>query len=333
MSRITLFILFLLINGHAVFSQANMRLGFGSCNNSNANQAYWQVIDAEKLYSWIWLGDIVYADSKKSKKIRKKYNDLKSNEYYKTFDQHNLIYGIWDDHDYGANDGGVDFKAKRKSRDILFDFLELPDDHDAWSRPAAYQTHELRQGELTVQLILLDVRYYRDKLKSDINSASRYKADEKAKMLGEEQWQWLAISLKESEADLIIIGSGTQVIPLEQVYEKWADYPTERLRLINLIKQHTNKKILLFSGDRHMAEVSAIDLEDNYTLFEITSSGLTHSWTRPGEETNSHRIGRMYPQKNYGTLEIFKNGTEINVTGNIHAIDGTILKEYPIFPQ
>lgn len=34
--------------------------------------------------------------------------------------------GVWDDHDYGKNDAGGEFKGKDVSRDVFLDFIDEP---------------------------------------------------------------------------------------------------------------------------------------------------------------------------------------------------------------
>eukprot|EP00796_Vickermania_ingenoplastis_P012611 gene12611-8647_t len=40
------------------------------------------------------------------------------------------VWGVWDDHDLGQNDGGKEFPYKNVTREFLFDFLELPPEDD-----------------------------------------------------------------------------------------------------------------------------------------------------------------------------------------------------------
>ena len=46
-----------------------------------------------------------------------------------------------DDHDYGLNDGGKEFKARKESKDELFEFLEIPQDHASRKRNGIYQSY------------------------------------------------------------------------------------------------------------------------------------------------------------------------------------------------
>lgn len=314
-------------------AQDTLAIAFGSCNKADLNQSYWSVIDSETTDTWVWLGDIVYADSRNPKKLKKSYNQLANNKYYKTFRKHNKVYGIWDDHDYGENDGGADYPIKDKSKNLLLDFLDVEKSNPAYHREGAYQSHVISNHGLSIKLILLDVRYFRDKLENNPDPKIRYLADDNAQILGEGQWNWLAEELNNADEDLIIIGSGSQVIPEEHGYEKWADYPTERNRFLALIKRFSEKKILLLSGDRHMAEVSAIAVDDNLFLYEITSSGLTHSWSNVGTEPNGFRIRDLHTVKNYGLIQLIKNKDELRVEAVIKSIDGNTLDRYEIFPQ
>ncbi len=316
-----------------VQAQDTLRLAFGSCNKAHLDQSYWTEISREKADAWIWLGDIVYADTEKSGVLKKKFKELKTNQYYKDFIKTHEIYGIWDDHDYGTNDGGKHYKIKKNSRDILFDFLDLPKNNPAWEREAAYQSHIIKGENITVRLLLLDVRYFRDELLRDTGGNHRYSSDDTAQILGETQWKWLEQELESTTEDVIIIGSGFQMIPEEHPYEKWADYPKERKRLLDILALYHHKNIVLISGDRHMAEVSAIAVDAEHLVYEITSSGLTHTWTLGDFEPNIFRIREFFPVKNYATLDIYKQGDILSVNSKIKSIEGKLLDSYEILPQ
>ncbi len=70
-------------------------------------------------------------------------------------------------------------------------------------------------------------------------------------MLGEEQWQWLN-DVIEKESDLIIIVSSIQVMATDHGFEKWHNFPHERLKLLELLESQ-NKPVMILSGDRHRA--------------------------------------------------------------------------------
>ena len=120
-------------------------------------------------------------------------------------------------------------------------------------------------------------------------------------MLGRDQWLWLENSLKASKAKINVLVSSIQVIPEDHRFEKWANFPQERQRLLNLLATVSNP--LVISGDRHIAEISKVEVAGK-KIFEITSSGMTHSYLGFTGEKNRHRIGEVYFKKNFGMLEL-----------------------------
>ena len=133
-------------------------------------------------------------------------------------------------------------------------------------------------------------------------------------MLGEKQWRWLAEQLK-VPAELRIIGSGVQVVPDEHGWEMWGNFPRERRRLFNLIRETKANGVVFLSGDRHLAEISCLPANHavgvGYPLFDITSSSLnapsgnfTKSKVRFANEFNSYRVGLTYFDVNFGNVMI-----------------------------
>ena len=76
-------------------------------------------------------------------------------------------------------------------------------------------------------------------------------------MLGAEQWQWLETELRNSTVQIHLIVSGIQILPEEHKYEKWANFPQSRRRLLRLIGETGVPGVILLSGDRHLAEFFA----------------------------------------------------------------------------
>ena len=73
-----------------------------------------------------------------------------------------------------------------------------------------------------------------------------------------------------------------------------------------------------------MAEISKMDGKDidrKNDLFEITASGMTHSW-EGGSEPNNHRVGNMYPFKNFGSIEIHWHNNSPSVSIQIRTNKG-----------
>jgi alkaline phosphatase D len=287
-------------------------IAFGSCNKLDKPQNMWDAIVANNPNLWIWLGDIVYADTEDMKALAADYKRLKMEPGYKALRKSTQIIGIYDDHDYGKNDGDKTFPMKKGAQKALLDFLDVPRNAPVRRQEGAYCAYTFGQGPGRVKVIMLDTRYFRDPLQPDSTKQRRYLPNTEGDMLGEAQWQWLENELRNSEADLNILCSSVQVLADEHPYEKWGNFPAARKRLLNLIVRTQPKNLLILSGDRHMAEISRLDVQGlPYPLYDFTSSGLTH--IRSGlSETNKLRAGELILQRNFGLLKIFwENGRPV----------------------
>jgi alkaline phosphatase D len=242
--------------------------------------------------AWAWLGDIVYADTNDVTRTRALYRTQAERADYAGLVAQTKVVGIWDDHDYGKNDAGSEYPAKRESQAALLDFLGEPADSPRRGQLGVYTSYEFGEGDQRVKLVLLDARYHRD-----LPSA-------RGDTLGEAQWTWLERELAGSTARVNLVASGYQVLPLEHSNEKWGNFPAARARLLDLFARTKAPGLVLLSGDRHFAELSR--LEDgslHYPLHELTSSGLTHSYD-PGDEPNRFRQGALYPHRSFGTVRV-----------------------------
>lgn len=275
-------------------------MAFGSCSHQDKTQQLWKEIIAEKPQVWIWLGDNIYGDSRDIKVLNKKYAKQKANAEYQQLIKNTHVTGTWDDHDYGENNAGKEYPLKKKSQHALLDFLDVPSDDIRRNREGVYTKETFTYSGKTIDLYLLDARYFRDK---QIVKYGIHEPNLEGTILGQAQWQWLEDELKNTKADVSIFASGIQVIPEEHRFEKWANFPNDRQKLFDLLTKYDVKNPIVISGDRHIGEISKIKLA-NGCLYEITSSSLTHSWNSKTKEPNKHRMGNIVYNVNYGILNI-----------------------------
>lgn len=296
-------------------------IAFGSCNRQNRPQPLWQPIIADQPDLWIWMGDNIYGDTPNMDTLRVKYELQNQVPDYQALKAKTPIIGVWDDHDYGINDGGKQYAQKKESRDLMFDFLDVPANAPERKREGAYSSHLIGSGDNLVKIILLDARYFRDTLEK-IDKV--YQLNQNGEVLGADQWKWLEQELKNSPAKINLISSGVQILPTEHAFEKWANFPKERERLLDLIAKSGAKTPVLLSGDRHIAEVMKLsDSRFPKGIYEITSSGLTHTWKENSPEPNQFRIGQLIAKLNYGLALIDWEKEE--VTFQIKGENGVIL--------
>jgi alkaline phosphatase D len=304
------------------------RIAFGSCNRQEREQPLWPFIVQNKPQLWIWLGDNIYGDTEDMAVMKQKYDLQKNNKGYQQLLATCPAVGIWDDHDYGVNDGGKEFIKKAESQELMLNFLDEPTGSLRRKREGAYTSYLYGKKDRQIKVILLDGRYFRDELKKEDKGNV---PNETGDILGEAQWDWLEKELTDSPAAIHLIGCGIQIIPEEHPFEKWANFPQARRRLFDLLQKAQPKGVMLLSGDRHIAEVSKIQLPGYPTpIFEITSSGLTHTYTGGGTEPNQYRVGQIVNQLNFGFIEINWNEKPLKADVQIKGLNNTPLLSVPV---
>ncbi len=313
---------------HPIDTTKNLSIiTFGSCNKLDKPQMMWDAVAANGPNLWIWLGDIIYADTNDMKALWAHYKRLKVNPFYRKLTAKAQVIGVYDDHDFGVNDCGGGYPMKKQSKKCLMDFLDVPLNSPLRKREGSYQSYVFGTGDQRIKIIIMDTRYFRDTLVADPTKQRRYIPNTDGDMLGEAQWAWLENELRNSPAKLNILCSSIQVIADDHGHEKWGNFPNCRKRLLNLIVKTQPKNLLILSGDRHMAEISRMDLQGlPYPLYDFTSSGLTH--IRSGtSETNRYRVGDLIIKKNFGMLKVWwENGRPI-VSMQIRGLNNELFQE------
>jgi alkaline phosphatase D len=142
--------------------------------------------------------------------------------------------------------------------------------------------------------------------------------DLKATMLGERQWQWLERQL-EVPAEIRLFGSSVQVLADSTGWEAWANFPHDEQRLIDLIRRKRANGLVFLSGDIHYAELSRLDVNVPYPLWDLTSSGLTEEWRVP--TPNANRASEVVADANFGFVDINWKGAATRLTLGI--VDAT----------
>ncbi|EAS04639.2 phosphodiesterase/alkaline phosphatase D-like protein (macronuclear) [Tetrahymena thermophila SB210] len=251
----------------------NFLFSFGSCFSERRLTALnrtsiFEKISEQKPDVFAWLGDFGYP--KLFEDFIPAFEFTKNEKGYKMLQSNNItqIIGVWDDHDYGRNDGDKNYKHKHETRQIYLDYIGEPKNSIRRTQPGGIYTSYYLGSTKKVKLVLLDVRFSRDSFWF-----------EHSDILGPDQWKWLENEFNDPHSHTIILASGCQILPDDRVIpEKW--YPDSRNRLFNLIQKHKDhQRVILISGDIHLAEILVEPNSVNkfgYNIIEITSSGLTH---------------------------------------------------------
>lgn len=275
------------------------KYGLGSCLDQSLEQVIWPAIKDEKLDGFIFLGDNVYGDQPNGKLLKmKNAYQIQKNKLPKWLMQDKEILAVWDDHDFGLNDGGKDYSYKEEAQKMFLNFWEIAENDPRNFREGLYFKKERNVDGTEIEIIALDTRYFRSKLNGKKNAYEPNK-NPQATILGNTQWDWFESSIANSSARLIIILSSIQVLATDHSYEKWANFPLERSKLIRILSEAAlDKTVIVVSGDRHR---SGIYQNDYFT--EITASSLNKPGSR-FKESDPLLLGETFPEINYGVLNI-----------------------------
>ena len=293
-------------------AQLPTKIAFGSCGHQNHDLPIFDVVLKHQPDLFIFLGDNIYGDTRNMKVLKDKYQKLGSKLSYQRMKSQMEVLATWDDHDYGENDAGNEYPKKEESKEIFLEFFEEPSDSERRKHEGIYTSYLYEEEGKTLQIILLDNRTFRDKLKKYngvVKDDERYfyKLDyaphtsTEPTLLGETQWQWLENQLK-VPGDLRIIGSGTQFGIEFNGYEAWANFPHEQQRMLELIKKTKANGVVFITGDVHYAEISKLEHEDLYPIYDVTASGLSSTWKFA--TPNKNRVDGPIMENHFGMITI-----------------------------
>lgn len=297
------------------------RIVFASCASQLEDQSIWNRVAGEDPGLVLFIGDNVYGDVNRDDpampSLKAAYMRLAQSEPFLRLRAAAPVLTVWDDHDFGKNDGGGDYPYK-EAFEALFEYVwAIPEGDPRRARPGVYGSWIAGAEEgKRVRIIMLDTRFFRSPLKKTdewgAHGKERYLPgdDPEATMLGAAQWAWLEDEL-EKPADLRLLVSSIQVLADGHGFEAWRTMPREREKLFALIGKTGAENLILLSGDRHLAALYRRDDAVGYSLYEATSSSLNlpaSVWRAESGETSiepgPHRLGDPYYEANYGVLDI-----------------------------
>jgi alkaline phosphatase D len=311
-------------------SREVVRIAFGSCGDQHYPQPVLDLAIRQKPDVFIYLGDNIYSDTYEMDTLQANYKMLGARPEFQRLKAATTIIATWDDHDYGWNDSGRHYPFKEQSKQFFLDFFGDQGDSSLTKHAGIYHTVNLDKQGKRIQIIMPDLRTFRDKLLPyNGNRANdkrfNYELDYSpytngdSSLVGEEQWQWLEQQLL-LPADLRIIASSTQFGITHNGYEAWANFPHEQKRFLELIKKTKAEGVIFISGDVHYAEISKLTESGLYPIYDVTSSGITSTWEFA--TPNDNRIDGPVMENHVGLLLI--DWSHENITMQIHDVSGTI---------
>ena len=286
------------------------RIALGSCADQTKPQPIWDTVYADRPGLVVFAGDNVYASAQpwSLQRLEQAYAAQAAAPSFARLRQATPHLAIWDDHDYGLNDGGAEFVHKSESKAAFLRFWDVPATDPRHGREGLHYAETYGPPGRRVQVIVLDIRWFRSPWKpTDQRNApgrERYVPDpDPAKtMLGETQWRWLEQQLREP-AELRLVVSSIQVVAEGHGFERWGNFPLERARLYRLVRETGANGVVFLSGDRHIGALYRETADAPYPMYELTSSGITHPWAQAAE-AGPNRIGPLVTVPHYGMVEV-----------------------------
>ena len=283
---------------------------FGSCSNQNYKMNHWKTVVSYEPDLLILLGDNVYGDfnDKDAKQLKLAYRRLSENKSFQYIKNNIPIIPIWDDHDYGINDGGKNWQYKSIAKKIFLDFFSVDKNDIRFKREGIYNSKDIMLLNKKIKIVSLDNRYFKDDftLNTDRSSNKKYQIDyDKNKtILGQEQWKWLNNQLSE-KYDLLILLSSFQVLSTAHGWEKWNNIFYERNKLLKLLNDKPLSIIL--SGDRHLSGIY-----NHKNIYEVTASSFNQRSFNVVEKDNL-RVGELIAKQNFGIIKLDESNVEIKI--------------------
>jgi len=319
--KIIHFLFLYLISVNLYSTQEILTLGFGSCLHQDRSMAILKTIEKKELDLFMFIGDNVYGDQedgeldKLIRTYKQQYNNLEN------FLKNVSTEFIWDDHDFGLNDGGSDYRYKDRAKELFLETWKIPSQDPRRLRDGLYFDKMIEKNGLKVHLIFLDNRTFKSewKLTDEFNKEGKERYvkdfDPDKTLLGKKQWQWLKDKLNE-DSNIKIILSSLQILSLGHGWESWDKLPLEREKLFNLIDESNLSNLFILSGDRHRGGFYSFKTGDNNDIYEFTSSSLNLPIPFNTEEKGPLRIGSTYRKANFGVVRIFEDKVVMELTSN-----------------
>jgi len=262
----------LTVNAH---SQLPERIAILGCHRQQKPSPSLASYVAARPDVCIWIGDNVYADTTKDPEfVRSCHNELGAKPDFQRLKQISEFLPTWDDHDYGLNDAGANYKYKKETKAIWREFWDM-EDRVPEEQDGIYYERRYNEGDKSLQILMLDPRYNRAEPKSGGDT------------LGEAQWKWLAAKLREP-ATLRFIVSGYQILlDPDTGSETWAHFPEARERLFRTIREAKAEGVVFVTGDQHYGEVLRLRDAIGYDAIELQFAGINQN---EAPELATHRV-------------------------------------------
>ena len=312
--------------------------GQGLCRRGAAGYPIFDVMRAQQLDFFLFLGDTMYSDwlcpsppnepgadfiATTLPEYRARHRYQRGAEALRRFLEATPVYAIWDDHEVRNNFSGPFASQMPAGRQALREYWPIraaADDPD--------RLYRMVRGGADLELFLLDTRQYRSR-NADQDGLAKT-------MLGEKQLQWLLKGLTETTATWKVIvtsvplsiskGGGASV----PGNDGWAGGPDgtgferERQEIVDTILRQKVKNVVFLAGDVHYVQANAYDPNGDGTpdFHEFVVGPLSAApgrLTMPNADLRPTTLINESGYFNFGLIRVTRSSFDVTVLDDVGA--------------
>ena len=292
-----------------------------------SNHPVFNVISTSNPDQFIHIGDVLYYDPGSGVHVptpttseawetlyRRSWDDVLTQPNQQLLYSNVATPYFYDDHDFGPNDSD----GSSAGRDYVTRAYR-----DYWPHyplPAGSGSNPIYQSWMMGRVLwmALDVR-------ADRSPNASPDVEEKT-MLGDAQLSWIRATLASTQAQALVLVSGSQWI--RNGADTWSRFEYDRRRLLDILEE-TNflHRMIIVSGDTHeLAIDTGTNSQGNIPVFQFASLDSNHSDT----PSNIYDTGPSRPGRGqWGRISCVDNGTTITLTGECMVMD-RVWRSHPV---
>jgi len=286
-------------------SKRRARIAVASCMDDRyqTEQALmWKQLVAQRPDAIFLIGDNVYVDRGRltpnvdPEFIWRRYAETRGSLSLFVANPLIPVMAVWDDHDFGKNDGDRTWRFKKEAEAVFYNFFAQLNPMGEFERGPGVSSWWTAFG---VHFAFLDDRSFRSPNRADLEDQTHF---------GVEQEQWLSEKLKVAKRPVFLI-SGDQFFGGYHAFESFEGSHPKRFAAQLEEWKKVKTPLVFLSGDRHLSEILKVPAERlGYPTFELTSSAIHAKVFKDALERSPapQRVWAVAGQHNYLLLEIMR---------------------------
>jgi alkaline phosphatase D len=311
-------------------AKATPRIIVGSCMDDGFRQEQiksWEKIRARRPDILFLIGDNVYVKKYVGLDPHETDPEILWNRYVETRNLLDLfrwsslvpVVAVWDDNDFGSNDGDRTYAYKADSKAVFDAFFPRREIDGVWQNGPGVAGRLTAFGQ---EFIFFDDRSFRTPNRQDIPGQSHF-GDE------QEKWAWAGAGTGAKKGPLWLI-SGDQFFGGYHSFESYEGNHPQAFGAFKAGLKRLDRPFVFVSGDRHLVELMKIGRKDvGIDTYELTTSPIhARAFSQNIDRNpNSRRIAGFAGPYNFMEIEPHAADNRLNFKVKAWGADEGILFE------